>query len=81
VQFLSSRRRFGFAVRAAILGSWAAEFNLSHEQIGYILGAGFFPFATIILFSLIIDRIGNGMSMAIAFTLHVTSDIITPRRR
>jgi MFS family permease len=69
---------FGFAVRASILGDWAGEFNLSQEQIGYLLGAGLFPFAiSIILFSLIIDRIGNGVSMAIAFSLHVLSAIIT----
>ena len=69
---------FGFAVRAAILGQWRAEFNLSQEQIGYLLGAGLFPFAiSIILFSLIIDRLGNGVSMAIAFTLHVVSALAT----
>jgi MFS family permease len=69
---------FGFAARAAILGDWEAEFNLSQEQIGYVIGAGLAPFAlSIILFSLIIDRIGNGVSMAIAFTLHVASAIIT----
>src|SRR5919106_5851456 len=69
---------FGFAVRAAILENWRTEFNLTQEQIGYILGAGLFPFAiSIILFSLIIDRIGNGISMAVAFTLHVVSAIIT----
>jgi MFS family permease len=69
---------FGFAVRAAILGQWRAEFNLSQEQIGYLLGAGLFPFAiSIILFSLIIDRLGNGVSMAIAFTLHALSAVIT----
>ena len=69
---------FGFAVRAAILNDWRVEFNLSQEQIGYILGAGLFPFAiSIILFSLIIDRLGNGVSMAIAFTLHALSAIVT----
>lgn len=69
---------FGFAVRAAILEDWRADFNLSQEQIGYLLGAGLFPFAiSIILFSLIVDKIGNGVSMAIAFTLHVASAIIT----
>src|SRR5690606_17154555 len=69
---------FGFAVRAAILGQWRAEFNLSQEQIGYLLGAGLFPFAiSIILFSLVVDRLGNGVSMAIAFTLHALSAAIT----
>ncbi len=69
---------FGFAVRAAILEDWRSEFNLTQEQIGYILGAGLFPFAiSIILFSLVIDRLGNGVSMAIAFVLHVSSAVIT----
>jgi MFS family permease len=69
---------FGFAVRAAILEDWRGDFNLSQEQIGYLLGAGLFPFAiSIILFSLIIDKIGNGVSMAVAFTLHVVSAIVT----
>jgi MFS family permease len=69
---------FGFAVRAAILEDWRSEFNLSQEQIGYILGAGLFPFAiSIILFSLVIDRLGNGVSMAMAFALHVSSAVIT----
>ncbi len=37
------------------------EFNLTQEQIGYLLGAGLFPFAiSIILFSLIIDRSETG---------------------
>jgi len=69
---------FGFAIRAAILGAWRQDFNLSQEQIGYLLGAGLFPFAiSIILFSLIVDRIGNGVSLAIAFTLHVASVLVT----
>jgi MFS family permease len=69
---------FGFAVRAAILEDWRTQFNLSGEQIGYLLGAGLFPFAiSIILFSLVIDRLGNGRSMAVAFGLHVSSAIIT----
>src|SRR5690349_12299057 len=69
---------FGFAVRGSILENWRGEFNLTSEQIGYLQGAGLFPFAiSIILFSLIIDRLGNGVSMAIAFTLHVVSAVIT----
>ena len=69
---------FGFAVRASILENWRTEFNLTSEQIGYLQGAGLFPFAiSIILFSLIIDRLGNGVSMAIAFTLHVVSAVVT----
>jgi len=70
---------FGFAVRASILENWRTEFNLTSEQIGYLQGAGLFPFAiSIILFSLIIDRLGNGVSMTIAFTLHVLSSVDRP---
>jgi MFS family permease len=69
---------FGFAVRGSILENWRGEFNLTSEQIGYLQGAGLFPFAiSIILFSLIIDRLGNGVSMAIAFALHIVSAVIT----
>lgn len=69
---------FMFAVRGAILEDWRTQFNLTQEQIGYLLGAGLFPFAiSIILFSLIVDRLGNGVSIAIAFTLHVVSAIVT----
>ena len=69
---------FGFAVRGSILENWRTEFQLTSEQIGYLQGAGLFPFAiSIILFSLIIDKLGNGKSMAIAFTLHVLSAIVT----
>jgi len=69
---------FGFAIRGQLLGEWQNLFNLSGEQVGYIQGAGLFPFAlTIILFSLVVDQLGYGVSMAIAFLLHVASAIIT----
>lgn len=69
---------FGFAVRAAILKEWRDDFNLSNEQVGYIGGAGLFPFAiSIILFSLIVDRIGYGRSMVFAFAFHLVSAVVT----
>ena len=34
---------FGFVVRAMILDDWRAQFNLSGEQIGYLVGAGPLP--------------------------------------
>lgn len=69
---------FGFAVRGAVLSDWAAQFNLSEEQKGIISGAGLYPFAiSIILFSLIVDRIGYGTSMVIAFVGHVVSTLLT----
>jgi MFS family permease len=68
---------FGFGVRAAMLDEWRIQFNLSQEQVGYLQGAGLYPFAiSIILFSLIVDRIGYGISMVVAFSLHVVSTLI-----
>ncbi|HEX4129085.1 MAG TPA: MFS transporter [Pirellulales bacterium] len=69
---------FGFVVRGAILGDLAREFDLSNEQLGYINGAGSYPFAiSIILLSLVIDRIGYGRTMAFAFFGHVVSALMT----
>lgn len=68
----------GFVVRGQILGDFRSEFNLSQSDIGVILGVGLFPFAiSIILFSLIVDKIGYGTSMCFAFLGHVASAILT----
>ncbi len=69
---------FAFSVRAAILDSWGQQFDLSEEQKGVIQGVGLYPFAiSIILFSLIIDRIGYGVAMVFAFIAHTVSAILT----
>ena len=69
---------FGFIIRAFVLSEWGREFSLSQEDLGWIAGAGLFPFAvTIILFSLVIDRIGYDTSIRIAFVGHVLSAIVT----
>lgn len=69
---------FGFVIRTQILADWRAQFNLSETQIGTLNGVGLFPFAiTIILFSLIIDRIGYGRTMVFAFVCHTASAVIT----
>ncbi len=69
---------FGFVIRAQILEDWRTQFQLSESEIGNLLGAGLFPFAiTIILFSLIVDRIGYGKTMVFAFVCHAGSAVIT----
>jgi len=69
---------FGFIVRAMVIGDWAKQFNLSETQSGEIFGVGLWPFAiSIVLFSLVIDRIGYGKAMVFAFVCHVASAIIT----
>ncbi|MCA9234666.1 MAG: MFS transporter [Planctomycetales bacterium] len=69
---------FGFAVRGAVLGDWEAQFGLTEEQKGIINGVGVYPFAiSIILFSLIVDRIGYGTAMVFAFVGHIVSTVLT----
>ncbi len=69
---------FGFIVRAILLNEWGVLFNLTETQKGAIQGAGLFPFAlSIILFSLIIDRVGYGRLMVVAWVLHVVSAVMT----
>ena len=69
---------FGFIVRAFLINEWGILFNLTETQKGAIQGAGLFPFAlSIILFSLVIDRVGYGRIMAVAWSLHVVSALLT----
>ncbi len=69
---------FGFILRAVILPDWGREFNLTQTQLGEIAGVGLWPFAiSIVLFSLIIDRIGYKTAMIFAFLCHITSAILT----
>lgn len=69
---------FGFIVRTQIIGDWGHEFDLSETQKGQIFGVGLWPFSvSIVLFSLMIDRIGYGKAMVFAFVCHVTSAVLT----
>ena len=69
---------FGFIIRAMIIGDWAREFNLTPTQQGEIFGAGLWPFAiSIVLFSLIIDKIGYKVAMIFGFICHVVSIVLT----
>lgn len=69
---------FGFILRALTLTQWGEEFNLTNTQIGEISGVGLWPFAiSIVIFSLVIDKIGYKKSMIFAFACHVLSAILT----
>ena len=69
---------FAFIVRAMLISTWGDEFNLTNTQQGEIFGVGLWPFAiSIVLFSLIIDRIGYGRALFFAFLCHVSSVILT----
>jgi len=69
---------FAFAIRSFILDDLRVAFNLSETQKGEINGAGFWPFGiSIVVFSLVVDRIGYGKSMIFAFACHVASVFVT----
>src|SRR5687768_10958996 len=69
---------FGFVIRAFLITEWGIKFNLSESQIGSIQGAGLYPQAlSILFFSLVIDRLGYGRTMAFAFVGHCASAVIT----
>src|ERR1051325_1351989 len=69
---------FGFIIRVILADAWGSDLHLTQVEKGQILGVGLWPFAiSIILFSLIIDRIGYGAAMAFAFACHVISVIMS----
>lgn len=69
---------FGFVLRAIVLPTWGHEFNLTQTQLGEISGVGLWPFAiSIVLFSLIIDKIGYKTAMIFGVICHLTSTTLT----
>src|SRR5205814_1197717 len=68
-----------FIVRAMVITEWGTTFNLTEAQKGAIFpGAALFPFAiSIVLFSLFIDRLGYGKTMAFAVVAHLVGTIVT----
>jgi len=69
---------FAFILRILILGDLAKQFALTETQQGEIFGVGIWPFAvSIILFSLVIDRIGYGKAILFGFVGHVLFAVLT----
>lgn len=69
---------FGFVVRSFLITDWGTLYNLTETQKGALQGAGLFPFAvSIILTSLVVDRVGYGRAMAVAWVGHVVSAVVT----
>ena len=59
-----------FIIRAILINSgiWPEQFGLDKVQGGILFGAGIWPFAiSIILFSLVIDRVGYKFAMYFSF--------------
>jgi MFS family permease len=65
---------FAFVARTMVIDDWGRQFDLSQTQKGEILGVGLWPVAiSIVLFSLIIDRIGYNRAVIFAFLCHAVS--------
>src|SRR5215471_13132521 len=63
---------FCFILRAFSIDAWGVEFNLSETQKGVLTGVGLWPFAiSIVLLSLIIDRIGFKVTLWFAAVCHL----------
>lgn len=67
-----------FATRGSFVEAWATEFNLTHTQVGWIVGTAFWGFTLAMVFGgPLVDIIGLGRIIAIAFFCHVTGIILT----
>jgi len=68
----------GFAIRGGILDNWGGEYGFTASQLGAIGGAGFTGFCFgIIVGGVIVDKIGYGWLVVLAFACHVLSAFVT----
>eukprot|EP01012_Entosiphon_sulcatum_P008424 TRINITY_DN14561_c0_g1_i1.p2 TRINITY_DN14561_c0_g1~~TRINITY_DN14561_c0_g1_i1.p2 ORF type:complete len:536 (+),score=83.44 TRINITY_DN14561_c0_g1_i1:122-1729(+) len=68
----------GFAIRGGIFDNWGKEFGFTATQLGAIGGAGFTGFCFgIIIGGVIVDKIGYGKLVVLAFAAHVLSAFVT----
>jgi MFS family permease len=68
----------GFSARMAILGTWGAEFGFTKTELGIITGFGLTGFGmTVLLFSVLVERWGYGVMLAVTFAFHLLSGVIT----
>jgi MFS family permease len=68
----------GFVFRVMIPSLWSTEFDISLAEVGGLTGAALWPIAiTMVLFSLLVDKIGYKISMLCAFALQALSVVLT----
>jgi len=68
---------FCFVIRALVVNRWGVELSLSETQKGELLGVGLWPFAiSIVLLSLILDRIGFKAVLIFAAIAHVVGLVV-----
>jgi len=67
-----------FATRGSFVQAWATEFNLTHVEVGWIVGTAFWGFTLAMVFGgPLVDIIGLGRIVSIAFFCHVAGIILT----
>lgn len=67
-----------FATRGSFVEAWASEFSLTHTQVGWIVGTAFWGFTLAMVFGgPLVDVIGLGRILAIAFLCHVAGIVLT----
>ena len=68
----------GFVFRVMIPSMWSDAFQITMSDVGALTGAALWPIAvTMILFSLLVDKIGYKISMFFAFALQAVSVVLT----
>lgn len=68
----------GFAIRGGIMDNWAAEYGFTAGQLGLIGAQGLTGFCFgIIIGGLIVDKIGYGWLVIVAFLLHIVSALVS----
>jgi MFS family permease len=67
-----------FATRAGMIEPWRTEFNLTGEQVGWIVGTAFWGFTLAMIFGgPLVDVIGMKRIIYVAFTGHVAGILLT----
>jgi len=67
-----------FATRGSFVEAWATEFGLTHTQVGWIVGTAFWGFTVAMVFGgPLVDVIGLGRIIAVAFICHVAGIVLT----
>jgi fucose permease len=67
-----------FATRGSFVQTWATEFNLTHAQVGWIVGTAFWGFTLAMVFGgPLVDIIGLGRIISIAFFCHIAGIVLT----
>jgi fucose permease len=67
-----------FATRGSFVEAWVAEFGLTHTQVGWIVGTAFWGFTLAMVFGgPLVDIIGMGRIITIAFICHVVGILLT----